>query len=67
MKQNQLKGRIVAMYGTIRNFADKLGWSPRKVSYIVNGLQEPNASDIEHMAKALEVEIPTDLHALFFT
>ena len=66
MKANELRGRIVAAYGTIANFAEELGWSQRKTSYIVNGKQEPTGKDIEQMAVALHVEIPAELHALFF-
>lgn len=61
-----LRGRIIEMYGTIAKFAEAIGWSARKVSYIVNGKQEPTGHDIEVMACALRVEIPADLHSLFF-
>lgn len=62
-----LRGRIIEMYGTIAKFASAIGWSARKVSYILNGKQEPTGQDIEAMAKALDVEIPAEVHALFFS
>lgn len=67
MKTNELRGRIVAMYGTIDAFAKAIGWSQRKVSYIVNGKQEPTGKDIERMADILRVEIPAELRLLFFS
>ena len=66
MKPNELRGRIVALYGSINRFAEALGWSTRKASYIVNGKQEATGKEIEQMANALNVDIPDDLHALFF-
>lgn len=66
MKSNALRGRIVAMYGTLDAFAKAIGWSKRKVSYIVNGQQEPTGKDIECMASTLQVEIPSELKLLFF-
>lgn len=62
----KLRGRIVEMYGSIARFAEAIGWSARKVSYIVNGKQEPTGKEIEAMAEALQVEIPEDLRVLFF-
>lgn len=62
----KLRGKIVEMYGSIAKFAECIGWSARKVSYIVNGKQEPTGKEIEMMASALKVEIPEDLRVLFF-
>lgn len=66
MKPNELRGKIIAVYGSLNKFAETLRWSNRKVGYIVNGKQEPSGKDIEQMAKALNVQIPEELHALFF-
>ena len=65
MKTNELRGRIIAHYGTISNFAKAAKWSHRKASYIVLGRQEPTASDIERMAELLDVVIPDDVRVLF--
>ncbi len=67
MKPNELRGKIIAMYGSLKKFADKLGWSYRKVCYIVSGKQEPTGKDIEQMADALDVQIPEEVHVLFLT
>ena len=67
MGEMNLKGRIVSMFDTLGNFADAIGWSHRKVSYIVNKKQEPTASDIETMAQALKVEVPAEFKLLFLT
>lgn len=64
--KSELKGRIIAMYGTIAKFADHIGMSYRKVSYIISGRQEATASDIEKMSSALNIEIPEELHSIFF-
>lgn len=64
---NMLRGRIVERFKTITAFAAAIGWSPRKAFDIVNGKQEPSARDIENMAKALQIEIPSELHSLFFS
>lgn len=64
-ENNELRGRIVSKYRTLDNFAKTLGWSHRKVSYIVGGRQEPTAADIEQMCEALAVELPEDFKSLF--
>lgn len=65
MNRNNLRGRIIAMFGTILGFAKAVGWSSRKAYDIVNGKQEPTMSDLEVMCKTLEVEIPADFRFLF--
>ena len=65
--KNELRGRIIAMYHTIRNFGKALNWSSRKTYDIVNGKQEATSKDIEDMCKALDVEIPDVMRSLFFS
>jgi plasmid maintenance system antidote protein VapI len=67
MGVSPLRGRIVAMFGTIGKFAEAIGWSRRKVSDIVNKKQEATASDIEKMAGLLQIELPEDFRVLFLT
>lgn len=67
MNENSLRGKIVGMYGTLLKFAEVIGWSSRKVYDIVNGNQEPTASDIETMCDALNVVIPEEMRSLFFS
>lgn len=67
MGENNLRGRIIAMYHTVLNFAHVLHWSSRKTYDIVNGKQDPTGKDIEAMCAALNVEIPEEMKALFFS
>ena len=67
MEENNLRGRIVSMYTSVLNFAKAVQWSSRKTYDIVNGKQEPTAKDIEVMCSALNVQIPEDMRALFFS
>lgn len=67
MAENNLRGRIIAMYHTVLNFAKVIGWSSRKAYDIVNGKQFPSAIDIDAMCKVLNVEIPEDMRSLFFS
>ena len=64
--ENYLRGRIISMYHTVLNFSRELHWSSRKAYNIVNGKQEPTATDIEQMCGALTVQIPEDMKLLFF-
>ena len=67
MEENTLRGRIISMYHTILNFAKAIGWSSRKAYDIVNGRQEPTGKDIEQMCDVLNVQIPAEMKALFFS
>ena len=66
IKENKLRGMVFGKYGSISRFAERIGWSTRKANYIVNGKQEPTASDIIQMADALEVRIPANVRDVFF-
>ena len=61
-----LKGLAISTYGTIQGFADAMGWSYRKASYILSGRQEPTASDIELMAEKMEIDVPDIFRQIFF-
>lgn len=67
MPKNELRGRIIAMYHTVQNFAKEAKWSTRKAYNIVNGKQEPSCKDIETMCYALNIEIPEEMRCLFFS
>lgn len=67
MPENQLRGRVIAMYHTVLNFANCIKWSSRKAYDIVNGKQEPTGKEIEAMCSALKVEIPEEMKSLFFS
>ena len=66
MEEMTLRGRIISMYHTLKNFSKVLNWSSRKVYDIVNGKQVPDAKDIEAMCDALNVQIPAEMRILFF-
>lgn len=64
MKINNVKGAVYARYKDIAELAQTLGWSRQKLSPIVNGKKEPSLSDIQAMAKAMEMD--ADELASFF-
>ena len=66
MRENNLRGRIIAMYHTIQNFAKVINWSSRKAYDIVNGKQTLTGKDIDEMCVVLDVQIPDDMRSLFF-
>ena len=66
MGNNDLRGRIISMYHSIKKFAEVIGWSSRKAYDIVNGNQEMTGKDIDQMCKVLDVKIPEDMRLLFF-
>lgn len=61
---NNVKGAVYARYKDIAELAQTLGWSRQKLSPIVNGKREPSLSDIQAMAKAMEMD--ADELASFF-
>lgn len=66
MPNNHLRGRIIAMYRSVQNFAKVMNWSTRRAYDIVNGKQEPTGKDIEAMCNALEIQVPEEMRLLFF-
>lgn len=54
---NNVKGAVYARYKDIAELAETLGWSRQKLSPIVNGKKEPTLSDIQAMAKAMEMDV----------
>ena len=57
MAINNVKGAVYARFKDIAELAQILGWSRQKLSPIVNGKKEPTLSDIQAMAKAMEMEV----------
>lgn len=54
---NNVKGAVYARFRDIADLADTLGWSRQKLSPIVNGKKEPSLSDVQDMAKAMEMDV----------
>jgi len=67
MPEENLRGRIIAMYHSVLNFSKEIGWSSRKAYDIVNGKQMPTGKDIDEMCCVLKVVIPDDMRRLFFS
>lgn len=60
------RGIIFTKFKNITEFAEAVGWSRNKASRIVNGVQEPNANEMEQMANVLGVKSPEEFAAIFF-
>lgn len=68
MKDNsllQLRGKIVAKYGTIDNFSSAIGMSPVQVSKKLNQKAGFSKEDIEKWCKILDIA-PEDVGECFF-
>lgn len=64
--ENKLRGMIVSQFGSLRRFADVLGWNYSKLYRIVTHAQEPDATDINVLSDALRItEDPTAVVELF--
>lgn len=62
---NNLRGRIIAKYRTVKNFAIAVKWSNRKAYDVLNGKQELTLMDMEKICEALDLEIPSEIRYLF--
>lgn len=63
---NPLRGKIIEKYGTIGKFADAMGWSQRKASYITGGRQQPTAEEVEKIADKLQIEEAREFMRIFY-
>ena len=66
MGYNNLRGRIIGKFHTIKNFAKAVYWSDRKAYDVINGRQEMTATDIDTICNALGIELPSEIRELFF-
>lgn len=64
MEYSKLRGRIVEKYGTMSNFAEKIGSSRQTVSHKLTGKNDFSREDIQNYADVLE--IPKEQIGLFF-
>ena len=60
------RGLIFSRYKNITEFAAAIGWTRNKASRIANGIQEPDAEDMERMADALGITSPEEFMNIFF-
>ena len=63
---NKLRGAIFSKYSSISSFADDIGWTRQKASRIANGLQRPDADEIEAMARLLGISNADEFLEIFF-
>ena len=61
-----LRGKVVEQYGTIGGFAEAIGWSKRKASYIVTGRQDLTVKEAEACAKLLNIDNAADFMRIFY-
>lgn len=61
---NKVRGAVYERYSDIASLAKEIGWSRQKLSPIVNGKREPSLSDVQAMAKAMDMD--ADKLASFF-
>ena len=64
--ENKIRGAVFSKFSSITSFADAIGWSRNKASRILNGIQEPSASDVEQMAMCLNVLDAATFVSIFF-
>ena len=60
------RGLVFSKYKNISEFASAIGWSRNKASRIINGIQEPDANDMERMAEILDIKTPESFIDIFF-
>ena len=60
------RGLVFSKYKNISEFASAIGWSRNKASRIINGIQKPDANDMEKMAEALDIKTPEAFMGIFF-
>lgn len=60
-----LRAAVLAKFRSIHAFAEALKWSDSKVFRIVNGAQEPTASEINAMLRCLQITDPAESLRVF--
>ena len=66
LEENSMKSRVLARYGSIKNFARAIGWSDRKSYYIVSGRQRRfSPEEMNQIAAALGISDPTEKAEFF--
>ena len=61
-----LRGVILSRYKTIGAFAKAIGWKRTKASRIINGVQDPDMTDIQEITKLLEIKTQETFIDIFF-
>lgn len=66
-EQMNLRGIVVSRFGSIARFSKEIGWCYSKTNRIVNGKQEPDATEIKAMASVLRIENPAVVSSVFLS
>ena len=61
-----LRGVVMSKYKTIGEFAKAIGWKRNKASRIINGVQDPDITDMEQLARTLDIKTQEDFIRIFF-
>ena len=61
-----LRGKVIEEFGSVSKFANAIGWSNRKASYITIGRQELTAQETEECAKMLNIDNARDFMRIFY-
>ena len=64
--ENPIRGAVFSKFNSITAFSDAIGWSRNKASRVVNGDQVPDATDIEQIAKCLDLATADRFMDVFF-
>ena len=59
MQTEQLKACICKKYGSEAAMARAMDWPRQRLNKITNGIKEPDVSEVNEIAKALECPIST--------
>lgn len=62
-----LRGLIASRFGSVSKFAKEIGWCYSKASRIVNGKQDPDASEIKDMIRVLGICDPAVVSSIFLS
>lgn len=63
---NELRGCVIAKFGTIGKFAEAINWSFRKASYILSGRQVMTVKDVKECAEVLSIDNADDFLRIFY-
>ena len=61
-----LRGVVMSKYKTSGECAQAIGWKRNKASRIVNGIQDPDITDMELLARTLDIKTQEDFIRIFF-
>lgn len=66
MREITLKELLLRKFGSIAKFSKAIGWSYRKAYEVVNGKQEPTASEMEEIANVAGIQSAEEFVHFFY-